>query len=417
MARRDFDRAARIPPDLVEALSRTTALAQDEWARARAQNRYALFAPWLERILDLQREVADALGYPERRYDALLDRYEPGLTAAELDRLFAGLEAELVPLARAVLERADPRDDAPLHGDFDEERQRRFIEGVLRDCGFDFDRGRQDRSVHPFCTSFSRDDVRITTRYDRRFLPKALFGSLHEMGHALYEQGIAPELDGTLLAGGASLGVHESQSRLWENLVGRSREFWSRYYPELRAAFPEALGGVDVERFYRAINRVSPTFIRVEADEVTYNLHILVRYELEEELLEGRLSVADAPEAWNARVAAYLGRTPPDDASGILQDIHWSIGLVGYFPTYTLGNILAAQLWEKALEEAPSIPADIEAGRFGTLLDWLRERVHRHGRKFLPAELIQRATGRPLDAGPYIRYLKAKFGALYGIRL
>jgi carboxypeptidase Taq len=257
--------------------------------------------------------------------------------------------------------------------------------------------------------------VRLTTRYDRNFLSMALFGSLHEMGHGLYEQGTAEELDGTSLGSGASLGVHESQSRLWENLVGRSRSFWSHYFPKLRETFPTSLSDVAQESFYRAMNRVAPSLIRVEADEVTYNLHIILRYEMENELLEGRLSVKDAPEAWNAKMQEMLGLTPPTHAEGILQDVHWSIGIMGYFPTYTLGNVLSAQLYEQALRDVPSIPAEVEQGRFSSLLDWLRENIHRHGRKYLPEDLIRRATGTPLRTEPYARYLKVKFGEIYGV--
>jgi carboxypeptidase Taq len=415
MARRDYDLAVRLPEELVTELARVTALAQNEWDRARRADDYAAFAPWLERILDLTRRKAEALGYEDRRYDALLDLFEPGMTSRQVDAVFAELKRETVPLVRAVAERGDAVDTAILHREYDEERQREFAESVLRDCGFDFARGRQDRSAHPFCTSFSRDDVRITTRYDRRFFPQAFFGSLHEMGHALYEQGIAAELEGTLLADGASLALHESQSRLWENLVGRSRPFWRRYLPRLREHFPAQTADVTEEDFYRAINRVQPSLIRVEADEVTYNLHIIIRYEIENDLLEGRLSVADAPEAWNAKYEELLGLRPPSDRDGILQDVHWSIGIMGYFPTYTLGNVLSIQLWERAAEEEPSIPEGIERGEFAPLLAWSREKVHRHGRKYLPAELVRRATGEPLTTAPYLAYLKRKFGEIYGL--
>jgi len=415
VARRDFDKATRIPTELVVEFSRVTALAQEEWAKARAADDYAAFAPWLERIVDLTRRTAEALGYQDRLYDALLDQYEPGMTSAQIDRIFAELKQEIVPLARAIFERVDQVDASVLTRDYDEEKQKQFAERVLAECGFDFKRGRQDRSVHPFCTHFSRTDVRITTRYDRNFLSMALFGSLHEMGHGLYEQGTAESLEGTILASGASLGVHESQSRLWENLVGRSRAFWQRYYPDLQRTFPDALGDTSPEAFYRAMNRVAPSLIRVEADEVTYNLHIILRYELEQELLEGRLSVADAPEAWNAKMQDLLGILPPNYAEGVLQDVHWSIGIMGYFPTYSLGNILSVQLWEKAVSEVPSIPADVTEGRFAPLLGWLRQNVHQHGRKYYPGELIPQVTGSPLTAGPYIAYLKSKFGEIYGL--
>jgi carboxypeptidase Taq len=415
VARRDFDKATRLPEDLVTEISRVTSLAQEEWAKAREADEYSQFAPWLERILDLQRRTADALGYEDRLYDALLNQYEYGMTSAELDPIFEELKTAVIPLARSIAERGDTVSDEVLHRDYDEDLQRAFAERVLKDCGYDWSRGRQDRSVHPFCTNFGRDDVRITTRYNRHDLQSALFGSMHEMGHALYEQGIDEALDGTLLSGGTSLGVHESQSRLWENLVGRSREFWSHYFPALRETFPTQLADVSVEEFYRAMNRVNPSLIRVEADEVTYNLHIILRYEMENELLEGRLCVADAPEAWNARMQEYLGVTPPSNREGILQDVHWSIGAMGYFPTYSLGNILSVQLWDKALQDAPSIPDEIASGRFSSLLGWLRENMHRHGRKFPPRVLVERATGRSLDVAPYAAYLKQKFGEVYNI--
>ena len=302
-----------------------------------------------------------------------------------------------------------------LSRDYDKTAQLQFAERVLERCGFDFTRGRQDTSAHPFCTNFGRDDVRITTRASSNDLQSALFGSLHEMGHALYEQNIAPHLDGNILGGGVSLGVHESQSRLWENLVGRSRAFWDGRFSDLQSAFPQQLADVDLDTFYRAINRVQPSLIRVEADEVTYNLHIILRYEMEVELLEGRLSIADAPDTWNARMKSYLGVDVPDDASGILQDVHWSIGAMGYFPTYSLGNILSVQLWEKIREDIDDLDSQIERGNFSALLDWLRENIHRHGQMYTPQQLVQRATDRVLDVAPYAKYLREKFGAVYGI--
>jgi carboxypeptidase Taq len=415
VVRRDFDKATRLPEELVTETARVTALAQEEWARARAASEYSSFAPWLDRILDIERRTAEALGYQDRLYDALLDQYEEGMTCAQLDPIFHDLKSAIVPLVKAILAKADTVDDAVLHREYNEGLQKSFAEGVLRDCGYDFERGRQDRSVHPFCTHFSRNDVRITTRYNSRSLSSALFGSLHEMGHALYEQGIDASFEGTMLSGGVSLGIHESQSRLWENLVGRSRPFWTHYFPQLRNTFPTQLADTGAEDLYRAINRVATSPVRVEADEVTYNLHIILRYEMENDLLEGRLSVAEAPEAWNAKMQEYLGLTPSTDKEGILQDVHWSIGAMGYFPTYSLGNIISVQIWQAALSAMPSIPADIAEGRFGALLGWLREHIHRHGRKFTPRELIQRATGSPLSTAPYIQYLQTKFGEVYSV--
>ena len=415
VARRDFDRSVKLPTSLGEEFTRVTAHAQEEWAKARAADDFPAFAPWLSKIVDLERRTAEALGYKERLYDALLDQYEPGMTSRKLDEVFGALRAEVVPLARAIFERVDEVDASVLNLEYDEEKQRIFAEGVLKECGFDLTRGRQDRSVHPFCTHFSQNDVRLTTRYDRNFLSMALFGSLHEMGHGLYEQGTGSTLEGTLLASGASLGVHESQSRLWENLVGRSRGFWGHYYPRLQETFPDQLGSVPVEAYYRAMNRVGPSLIRVEADEVTYNLHIMLRYEMENDLLEGRLAVEDAPEAWNGKMEELLGIRPPNNREGVLQDVHWSIGIMGYFPTYSLGNVLSVQLFERAVEQVPSIPGDIAAGRFAPLLGWLRENVHVYGRKYLPEDLVRKATGSPLTVEPYVRYLKSKFGDIYGV--
>ena len=416
-ARRDFDQATRVPTALVTEMVRVTTLAYEQWTEARAKSDWGKFAPWLSQILDLTRRQADHLGHGGERYDALLDLYEPGMSTQEVRDMFAAIKPDLVALVQAIAARGpDAVDDSPLHEAFGEDAQREFGESVVRALGYDFGRGRQDRAVHPFCTSFGRDDVRITTRFDPHFLPMALFGSVHETGHALYEQGIGEQYAGNILADGASMGVHESQSRLWENLVGRSRPFWRRFYPSLQAAFPGPLGTVSEQAFYQAVNKVEPSSIRVEADEVTYNLHILLRFELEQDLLSGTLAVADAPAAWNAKMQDYLGLTPPDDAQGILQDVHWSGGMLGYFPTYSVGNLLSVQLYEKAdAALGGQVEAQIAAGEFAPLLGWLRENVHRHGRRYLPGELIRRAVGGPLDPAPYLRYLKTKFGAVYGL--
>ena len=417
VARRDFDLATRVPEALVAELTRVTTLAHEAWAGAREASDWQAFAPWLEQILDLTRQQADHLGHGGERYDALLDQYEPGMTTAQVRAMFEAIKPDSVVLVQAIAAQGpDAVDDSILFRDFDEEKQRRFGEAVVKQLGFDWQRGRQDRAVHPFCTSFGRDDVRITTRFDRNFLPMALFGSIHETGHALYEQGFAERYAGNFLGDAASLGFHESQSRLWENLVGRSRPFWERFYPDLREAFPEALGDVDLPAFYRAINKVEPSLIRVEADEVTYNLHILLRFEMEQALLSGEVSVADAPAAWNAKTEQYLGLTPPDDAQGILQDVHWSSGSLGYFPTYSVGNLLSVQIYDRAESDLGGRLSDqIAAGEFAPLLGWLRENVHQWGRKYRPAELVQRITGGPLDPAPYLKYLKTKFGAIYGV--
>jgi len=414
LARRDYDRATKLPARLVAELSRTRSLAQPVWARARAESDWKAFAPQLERILILVRETTDYLGYQDHPYDALLDLFEPGTKTSLVREMFDGLKAELVPMIQSLPSEEDR--SRPLHGAFDEGRQGAFGREIITAFGYDWTRGRQDRVVHPFCITLGGpEDVRITTRFEKTWLSPALFATMHEAGHALYEQGVDPSYSRTPLAGGTSMGVHESQSRLWENLVGRSLDFWDHYYPLLQETFPEALGSVDLEIFYGAINEAKPSAIRVEADELTYNLHVLLRFELELEFLDGSLSVADLPEAWNAKMEEYLGLSPESAAKGVLQDVHWSAGLFGYFPTYSIGNVLSVQLFEAALGRHPEITGQIGDGEFGTLLGWLRENVHRHGSRYDPEDLIERATGRTLDPEPYLRYLRGKFGELYGL--
>jgi carboxypeptidase Taq len=416
LTRRDHGRAAKLPPRLVEESSYATALAEPAWLRAREDSDWSLFAPHLEKVLTLKREQANYLGDGEHSYDAMLDLYAPGSTTAGLRRMFDELKVEILPLVRGI--GAVPWEDreAPLRGEFDETRQEEFGRAVVSRFGYDWSRGRQDRAVHPFCINFGGpDDVRITTRVDRDLLPIALFAFCHEAGHGLYEQGVDPGYSRTPLAGGVSMGLHESQSRLWENLVARSRPFWSHFYPRLQDTFPDALNGTSAGDFYRAVNAVRPSPIRTEADELTYNLHVLLRFELEVALFEGGLSVADLPEAWNEKTQEYLGFAPETDASGVLQDTHWALGLFGYFPTYATGNVLSVQLFEAAVEDRPEITTEMGRGEFGALLGWLRENIHRHGSRYEPDELVERATGRPCETAPYLRYLKTKFGELYGL--
>jgi carboxypeptidase Taq len=356
------------------------------------------------------------LGYEDRMYDALLDQFEPNMKTAQVERLFDELRAELVPFVAQIFDRLDAVDSRPVFEMYDVAKQAEFGLKVIEKIGYDLKRGRQDKSVHPFTTEFSINDVRITTRYRADWMPSALFGSIHEAGHAMYEQGGRQEYEGTILASGTSLGVHESQSRLWENVVGRSRGFWRYFYPDMQRMFPEVLSQVSMEDFYRAINFVSRSLVRVEADEVTYNLHIMLRFELENALLEGKLAVKDAPDAWNAKMEEYLGITPPNyGKEGVLQDVHWSSGLVGYFPTYSLGNFLSLQYWEKALLDVPAIPDEIERGNFEPLLAWLRENIHQHGRKYWPVELTERITGEPIQVRSFMRYLRAKYSDIYGL--
>jgi len=410
----DYDRATRIPAALIAEINETAALAHGEWAHARATNNFAHFAPWLEKVVGLNQRLAEHIGYTDRPYDALLDQFEPGMSAADVTAMFEDLKRTIVPLVAAIRERQDQASDEVLRREFPEDKQREFTVRVAKEYGFDFERGRQDKSVHPFCQSLSPDDVRITTRFDEHFVQVALFGTLHETGHGLYEQGCLTTLH-PILASGTSLGVHESQSRLWENVVGRSHGFWEHYYPLFQAQFPGVLDDVSLDTFYGAVNTSKPSLIRVEADEVTYNLHILLRFEMENDLLEGKLKVADAPAVWNAKMHEYLGITPPTDTLGILQDVHWSGGMFGYFPTYTIGNLLSAQLYKAATAAHPEIPAEIAQGKFSTLLGWLRTNIHRHGRKFLPTELVKRATGEPLNSSAYLAYLTAKYNAIYGL--
>jgi carboxypeptidase Taq len=415
VTRRDYDKAKRVPPALVEEITRTTSIALEVWTQARAESNFKLFQPHLEKIIDLHIQLADCLGYSARIYDALLDQYEPEMTTAQVEAIFTPLRTELTALVQAIARKLDGVDDACLHREFDEQEQWDFGIAVMRQLGFDFDSGRQDKSVHPFTTGFGLGDTRITTRVDKHFMPAMLFGTIHETGHALYDMGYRPALDRSPLAGGASLGAHESQSRLWENVVGRSRGFWKYWFPRLREAFPAQLADRDAESFYRAINKVEPSFIRVEADEVTYSLHIMLRFEIENALVERKLKVADIPEAWNAKMKEYLGIVPPNDAQGCLQDIHWSIGSVGYFATYSLGSMFAVQLWEQAVRDAPTLPAQIERGDFAGLLGWLRGNLHTHGRKFTLDELARKITGEPLQARSYVAYLKNKYGEIYGV--
>lgn len=416
VARRDYEKARKLPPKFVAEFSRVTALAHEVWAKARAEDKFKDFQPTLEKVVELSRQAAEYLGYTEHIYDALLDQYEPGMKTSQVQAIFDALKKDLVPLVQVIAERQDRVDDAVLHREYDEDKQRDFGYEVIKKFGYDFNRGRVDRAVHPFETNFSINDVRITTRYDREFLNPALFGAMHETGHALYELGVDPALERTPLAAGTSLAVHESQSRMWENLVGRSWGFWSHFFPALQKTFPDQLSDVNLDTFYAAINKVTPSFIRVEADEVTYNLHIMLRFELEQEIIEGKVKTGDLPEIWNARFQEYLGITPPTDKLGVLQDVHWSSGLFGYFATYALGNLISVQLWDKAVADAPDIPTQIERGEFGALREWLRQNVHRHGRKYMPDELVRRVTGESIQSRSYMRYLKTKYGEIYGLQ-
>lgn len=413
--RRTYDQRTKIPTALVIRESQATSKAFAAWQAARAASDYAKFQPHLQEIVDINIEKAACFGYKDHPYDALLDQFETGMTTAQVEQLFSDLKAGLVPLVQAIAE-AEQIDASFLTAqDYDLDRQWDLTMLLLRDMGYAFEAGRQDQAPHPFTINFSSQDVRVTTRFDKNLPHSALFSSLHEGGHALYEQGIPQKFDRTALAGGATLGLHESQSRMWENQVARSIPFWRHYFPIMRAFFPTQLADVNFEQFYRAINKVQPDFIRVEADEVTYNMHIFVRFEMEKDLITGQLNVADVPDAWNAKYEAYLGITPPDAATGCLQDIHWSHGTIGYFPTYTIGNLISAQLYDQAKLDIPNLETGFANADFAPLRNWTRDKVHRHGAKFTAPELLQRELGQKISAQPLLNYMQARYSEIYNL--
>jgi carboxypeptidase Taq len=412
---RDQQRALKIPGELVVEMTQTASLAHEAWVEARQKIDFALFQPWLEKILLQKRQVADLVGYEGSIYNALLDEYEPHAKAEDIAPLFAALRSELVPLVEGIAAKGKTPAKGVLDRDFAIDIQEKFGREVIAALGFDMGAGRLDVAVHPFCSGTSRDDVRLTTRYAADWLPGSLFGTMHEAGHGMYEQGLPADAKGVPAGQSVSLGIHESQSRMWENMVGRSRPFWQHYFPLLKEAFPGVIDDIDLDAFYAAINQVEPSFIRVEADEVTYNLHIALRFEIEVELMEGRLKVADLPEAWNARMQDYLGVVPPDDAKGVLQDVHWSFGGIGYFPTYSLGNLYAAQFFQQAQKDIPDLLGQISTGQFGALKSWLNKNIHAHGKRLTAAELVEQVTGEPLTATHFSNYLQGKFAPLYDL--
>jgi len=416
VTRRDYERAVKVPPPFIARLYDHMSASYQVWAEARPANDFARVRPYLEKTLDLSRQLADFFPGYEHIADPLIDYSDYGMKASTVRAIFTGLREQLVPLVQAITGQPVV-DDACLHQTFPEAQQLAFGLEVMKRFGYDFERGRQDKSHHPFTTEFSIGDVRITTRVKENDLGEALFSSMHEAGHAMYEQGVRVDFEGTPLAGGTSSGIHESQSRLWENIIGRGWGFWRFFYPRLQAVFPDQLGSVPLETFYRAINKVEPSLIRTDADEVTYNLYVLLRFDFELELLEGRLAVRDLPEAWRERFRADLDVVPPDDHDGVLQDVHWYGGLIGgAFQGYTLGNIMsAAFFFEVALRAHPEITSETEKGKFGTLHSWLKENIYQHGHKYTPSELIERVTGGPLSVEPYVRYLRDKYGELYGL--
>ncbi len=410
--RRQYEQATRVPPRLVRELAETASKGQHAWAIARSENDYPQFKPWLSRLIDLSREMADALGHDGTRYDALLDQYEPYMKTAEVRSVFAELRDGLVDIVGSIQDAA-PVDTTFLERNYPVSGQEEMSRRVLAALGYDMNRGRLDRSTHPFTTTLGSHDVRITTRYSESMVTSSLFSTIHEAGHALYEMGFDEALHGTLLAEGTSLGIHESQSRMWENIIGRSRDFWHHWLPELAEIFPDQVKGVDLEAFYRGINSVRPSLIRVEADEVTYSLHIIMRFELEQALLSGDLNVEDLPAAWNAKSKAFLGVEPQRDAEGVLQDVHWSFGAFGYFPTYALGNLYAAQFLTVMEREIEDLWGSVRRGKTDPVLVWLRDRIHRHGKVRSAGELAKELTGEAVSPRFFLDYLRKKYGEIY----
>jgi carboxypeptidase Taq len=414
---RRWEKARRVPIDLAANRAKAASIGQEAWREARDRSDFNAFVPYLERNLELTRRYVECFDDFDCAYDVLLDDYEPSIRTVTVEQLFAALKAELVPLITTLAQRSDLLDDSCLHGHFPVAGQRHLANRVVALMGYDPAAWRMDTAVHPFATSFGSDDVRITTRWDESCFASALFGAMHECGHGLYEAGIASSLQRTPLGHAESLGLHESQSRLWENMVGRGRPFCRVLAPLVAQEFGGPLSDLDPERLYRAVNRVQPSLIRVEADEATYSLHVVLRFELEQELTEGRLSVRDLPEAWNAKYKAYLGLDVPDSALGVLQDVHWSSGSFGYFPTYALGNLIAGQLWQRAHADVPDLDDRLGSGDLQTLREWLRERVHRHGAKFSMPELLERVVGAEIAVEPFVGYLKDKLSEVYGLTL
>ena len=414
VAARDHDKAVRVPSEFVAKQAIITTKAYEGWVEARSKSDFSIFRPHLEKVVELVKEYISFFPPADHPYDTLLDDYEPGMKTADVRAIFDGLRPKQVELIKAIASRPQINDKF-LHKKYNEQKVWDFTAGVTKAFGYDWTRGRMDKAPHPFETSFSSNDVRLTNRFEAGSPLATIFSGMHESGHAMYEQGINPAYDRISLAHGTSLAVHESQSRMWENLVGRSFAFWEFFYPQLKKVFPSQLDGVGLKNFYKAINKVEPSLIRVNADEATYNLHIMLRLELEIAMVEGKVAIKDLPEIWNAKMRDYLGITPPNEALGVLQDIHWSYGSIGYFSTYALGNLVSAQLWEKINKDIKGLDDQIRKGKFDSLLGWLRENVHKHGRKYDPQDLVQKITGSKITPEPYVCYLQTKYSDIYGL--
>lgn len=414
VTRHDYDQATRVPSDFVAEFAVVTSKAFEAWMEARGKSDFSIFQPHLEKVVELNQRYVSFFPPADHPYDVLLDQFERGMKTADIKAIFDALRPQQVELLKAIAEKPQV-DDSFLHVEYEEQKMWDFSEVIATKFGYDWERGRQDKSAHPFTTNFSINDVRITTRFEEDNPTIMLFSTMHETGHGLYELGSNQAYERTPLAGGASLAVHESQSRMWENLVGRSLPFWEHFYPEFQKLFPAQVGNINLETFYKGINKVESSLIRVNADEATYNMHIMLRLELEIGMVEGAIKVKDLPEIWNAKMDDYLGIVPPNDAKGVLQDVHWSGGMLGYFSTYALGNLISAQLWEKITADIPDLSEQFRKGEFDALLTWLREKIHVHGSKYEPQELVQRVTGSKIDSAAYIRYLKQKYSEVYGL--
>jgi len=414
IASRNYDKATRVPAEFVAEQTIVSSRAYAAWGEARAKSDFSIFRPHLEKQVELIRKYVSFFPPADHPYDTLLDDYEPGMKTAEVKAIFDRLRPKQVELIKAISSAKQVEDDF-LFVEYDEKKMLDFGVNVITKYGYDWSRGRQDKALHPFQSTFSVNDTRITTRYEDDHPTEMVFSTMHEAGHALYEQGVNPAYERTPLESGTSLAVHESQSRMWENLVGRSLPFWEHFFPSFKDTFPDQLGNVDLQSFYKAINKVSPSLIRTNADEATYNLHVMLRLELEIAMVEGAVEVKDLPDLWNTKMEEYLGITPPNDAKGVLQDVHWSSGLIGYFSTYALGNLVSAQLWEKINEDINDLDDQIRKGDFSQLLAWLRENIHQHGRKFEPQTLVERVTGSKITPDPYVRYLTQKYSEIYDL--
>ena len=415
--KKDYDRQVKLPARLVEELARACSEGHQIWVEARRENDFSKFAPALKKIIRLKQEQADAIGFEDCRYDALMDEFEPGAKTVEVARILEDLRLELVPLVEAIKSSSEQMPVDILHRNYSVKAQEKFALSTSAKIGFDYERGRLDVTHHPFCTEMGPNDCRITTRYDQNFFSSAFFGTLHEAGHGIYEQGLPVDQYGLPPGQYCSLGIHESQSRLWENLVGRSKSFWRHFYPEAAKHFPEALSDVSLDQFYAAVNHVSPSLIRVEADEATYNLHIIIRFQLEQMLIDGTLEVDDLADAWNEKYQQSLGVSPPDYADGVLQDVHWSAGLIGYFPTYSLGNLYASQIFSAAGEALGDLHAQFAEGEFAPLKNWLNENIHQFGKRYSSNELCEKVSGKPLSQSYLMTHLREKLSPLYNLPL